>query len=85
MITRSVAALVISLTALVSGAGLAHAEDTVKLTELHTVDGVDYPACAYEDCSDQPTGVGLWEDHDTGNWYLTTPEKSVLVVDDTVR
>ena len=61
--------------------GAAHAD--VMLSDLYTVDGVDYPECATEDCSDQPYGVGVWEDKDTGNWYFTTPEFSTLIVDDT--
>lgn len=55
----------------------------IPLTEL-TVDGHDYPVCAVEDCSDQPGQVGLWLDSDTGDWWLSTGETSVLVVDDTV-
>jgi len=55
----------------------------VMLTQL-TVDGVDYPVCAQEDCSDQPGQVGLWLDTDTGNWWLSRGETSVLVIDDTV-
>jgi len=58
-------------------------EPSVSLTTL-TVDGTDYPVCAYEDCSDQPNQVGLWLDTDTGDWWLSLGEKSYLVVDDTV-
>ncbi|QGJ90982.1 hypothetical protein SEA_BIANCATRI92_84 [Mycobacterium phage BiancaTri92] len=57
--------------------------DTVNLTELRTVDGRDYPVCVEEDCSDQPGQIGLWEDKDTGNWWLSLGETSYLVVDDT--
>lgn len=57
--------------------------DPVKLSELRTVDGVDYPVCAEEDCSDQPRQIGLWLDKDTGNWWLSLGETSYLVVDDT--
>jgi hypothetical protein len=59
---------------------VAHADpvDTIDLTDLPeytaTVDGVDYPICAVEDCSDQPGQVGLWLDKDTGNWYLELGE-----------
>lgn len=64
----------------------ASAEPTVNLTELRTVDGFDYPVCAEEDCSDQPGQVGLWEDKDTGNWYLELGEEvTFLINDDTVR
>jgi len=65
------------------GAGALAEPPTVPLTTL-TVDGVDYPVCAQEDCSDQPQSVGLWLDKDTGNWWLSTGEASILVVDDTV-
>lgn len=62
----------------------AEPDNTVNLSELRTVDGVDYPVCFVEDCSDQPNQLGLWEDQDTGNWYLSLGEDlSVLVVDDT--
>ena len=44
-----------------------------------TVDGVDYPVCAVEDCSDQPGQVGVWLDRDTGNWWLSLGERSYLV------
>ncbi|AEL17781.1 hypothetical protein TURBIDO_87 [Mycobacterium phage Turbido] len=57
--------------------------DTVNLSELRTVDGVDYPVCFVEDCSDQPGQIGLWEDKDTGNWWLSLGERSYLVIDDT--
>ncbi|ALF02231.1 hypothetical protein SEA_LADYBIRD_90 [Mycobacterium phage LadyBird] len=61
----------------------ASAEPTVNLTELRTVDGRDYPVCHVEDCSDQPGQVGIWEDKDTGNWWLSLGEQSYLVIDDT--
>ncbi|AMW64343.1 hypothetical protein SEA_CHIPMUNK_87 [Mycobacterium phage ChipMunk] len=57
--------------------------DEVNLSELRTVDGVDYPVCFEEDCSDQPGQIGLWEDKDTGNWWLSLGERSYLVIDDT--
>jgi hypothetical protein len=55
----------------------------LPLTEL-TVDGHDYPVCEQEDCSDQPGQIGLWEDTDTGDWYLSTGETSTRIIDDTV-
>ena len=42
--------------------------------ELVTVDGVDYPVCATEDCSDQVGSVGVWRDPDTGTEYLSIGE-----------
>jgi hypothetical protein len=55
---------------------------TVTLSELNgRFDSL--PVCAVEDCSDQPLQVGWWLDTDTGNWYVSLGESSVLVVDDT--
>lgn len=39
------------------------------------------PICQVEDCSDQPNQIGMWEDEDTGNWWLSVGEKSYLVED----
>ncbi|QHB38111.1 hypothetical protein KIY75_gp84 [Mycobacterium phage Noelle] len=61
--------------------GLGGSTPTIALTELHG----QYPVCFEEDCSDQPGQVGLWQDQDTGNWYLSIGEEGWLVVDDTVR
>lgn len=58
--------------------------DAEPATISMTVDGLDYPVCSVEDCSDQPNQIGLWEDKDTGDWYLSIGESSLLVVDDTV-
>lgn len=70
---------------LVSPSAIAHADDTISLTTM-TVDGVDYPVCDEEDCSDQVGQVGLWLDEDTGDWYLELGEDvTYLVIDDTVR
>ena len=44
-----------------------------------TVDGVDYPVCAVEDCSDQPGQVGVWNDPDTGRGWLSVGEVSYLI------
>lgn len=55
--------------------------DTVNLTTL-TVDGVDYPVCALEDCSDQPGQIGVWQ-NEAGDWWLSLGERSYLVIDDT--
>lgn len=34
-----------------------------------TVDGIDYPLCAEEDCSDQPNSVGVWR-NDGRDWLI---------------
>jgi hypothetical protein len=33
---------------------------------------------------DQPAQVGMWLDRDTGNWWLSLGESSLLVIDDSV-
>lgn len=43
-----------------------------------TVDGVDYPVCDVEDCSDQPGQIGVWFDR-TGAAWLSTGETSQRV------
>ncbi|QCG76938.1 hypothetical protein SEA_XIANYUE_85 [Mycobacterium phage XianYue] len=78
-----VVAFVTTVTTLALGHPAEASADPVKLSELRTVDGVDYPVCAEEDCSDQPRQIGLWLDKDTGNWWLSLGETSYLVVDDT--
>lgn len=55
--------------------------DAVLAENLHRPDLL--PTCAQEDCSDQPHQVGMWLDDDTGNWYLSLGERSLLVIDDT--
>ena len=63
--------------------GVAYAEPnsgTILLSEIHNPDM--FPVCAEEDCSDQPNQVGMWLDRDTGNWWLSLGESSLLVVDD---
>ena len=65
------------------GSGVAMAMPTVDLT---SIEPGQYPVCFEEDCSDQPGQVGMWEDTDTGNWYLELGESvTYLVVDDTAR
>jgi hypothetical protein len=57
---------------------------TVILSELNgRFDSL--PVCALEDCSDQPLQVGWWLDSDTGNWFVSLGDYSVLVVDDTAE
>ncbi|AYD87112.1 hypothetical protein SEA_NICOLETERA_85 [Mycobacterium phage NicoleTera] len=48
-------------------------------TELRTVDGIDYPVCVEEDCSDQPGQIGIWIDPDTGNQWLSVGETSYRI------
>lgn len=43
------------------------------------------PVCQLEDGSDSASLPCLWVDPDTENGYLTYPDHSVLVVDDTAR
>lgn len=45
---------------------------------LTTVDGVDYPICAVEDCSDQPGQVGVWI-NSAGERWLSLGEYSLLI------
>lgn len=49
------------------------------MSETTTVDGVDYPMCVQEDCSDIPGQVGVWVDPDTGNRWLSLGEYSVPI------
>ncbi|ASW31425.1 hypothetical protein SEA_LOKK_81 [Mycobacterium phage Lokk] len=56
-----------------------HIPVTVNSTEVRTVDGIDYPVCAVEDCSDQPGQIGIWIDPDTGNQWLSHGETSQLI------
>jgi hypothetical protein len=53
---------------------------TILLSEIHNPDML--PVCDEEDCSDQPGQVGMWLDRDTGNWWLSLGDSSLLVVDD---
>jgi hypothetical protein len=57
------------------------ATDTVLAEDLPNADAL--PVCALEDCSDVPNSVGLWQDKDTGNWWLSLGRYSALVIDDT--
>lgn len=49
-------------------------------TELLTVDGVDYPVCRVEDCSDQPGQVGVWTSPDDGRRWLSLGEGSSVPI-----
>ena len=58
----------------------AHALDNVPtVTMTVTVDGVDYPVCAEEDCSDRPGQIGVWFDPDTGDAWLSLGETSIPI------
>lgn len=66
-------------------ASVAYADDpdTIRLSDIHHADLL--PACAEEDCSDQPDQTGIWTDDDTGNAYLELGEAvTLLIIDDTV-
>ncbi|MCU1697859.1 MAG: First [Mycobacterium sp.] len=39
-----------------------------------TVDGVDYPVCAQEDCSDVVQQTGVWYSKSRGQWLLELGE-----------
>ena len=42
--------------------------------ETTTVDGIDYPVCMVEDCSDQPGQIGVWTSKNDGRSYLIIGE-----------
>ena len=91
--SKIVATLAISSVALIGAASSpAHAEPptpssgadrleraTTPLTEAVTVDGVDYPVCVVEDCSDQAGQIGVWFNSE-GRAWLSLGEKSISVV-----
>ncbi|EHB47613.1 hypothetical protein MycrhDRAFT_5739 [Mycolicibacterium rhodesiae JS60] len=68
--------------------GLSMALGEFYITRAHaeaprttmTVDGVDYPVCSEEDCSDQPGQVGLWYSRSTKTWLLELGEDVTLIV-----
>ena len=61
----------------------AHADDTINLSDLPTIDSM--PVCHIEDGSDVATDQlpCVWTND--GNAWLTYADHSVLIVDDTVR
>lgn len=63
----------------------AHADETVNLSELPTIDSM--PVCGQEDGSDIDTALlpCVWTDTDTGNDWLTYADRSFLIVDDTTH
>ena len=56
----------------------ANAEGTVLLSDIEDITSL--PICQLEDCSDQPGQVGLWEDTDTGDWYLSRSASEYYVI-----
>ncbi|AEK07357.1 hypothetical protein PBI_MYXUS_90 [Mycobacterium phage Myxus] len=75
-LTRSLLGLMAAGAALVA---MAIADPYEASSRTGTVDGIDYPYCSLEDCSDQPNQVGIWVDRDTGNQWLSTGETSYLI------
>lgn len=73
--------LILSL-ALATGAALGIAilpapPANAEPSQTATVDGVDYPLCAVEDCSDQPGQVGIWTNSE-GEQYLELGEFTTI-------
>lgn len=73
-LTRTTITAVIALGAL----ALSTPGVSVQPSTTVTVDGVEYPVCELEDCSDQPNQVGVWISPHGGHW-LSTGETSALV------
>ncbi|KRD08597.1 hypothetical protein ASE48_08515 [Mycobacterium sp. Root265] len=48
-------------------------------SQVVTVDGVDYPVCSEEDCSDQVGQVGVWISPRTGEHWLSLGEHSIHI------
>ncbi len=63
--------------ALISATIVASVVNTPTTTFV-TVDGIDYPVCAVEDCSDQVGQVGVWI-NSKGQHWLSVGERSYLV------
>ena len=61
-----------------AGSAIGHASPSADRYDspsvTMTVDGVDYPVCAEEDCSDQVGQVGLWYSRSMGAWLLELGE-----------
>lgn len=64
---------------IVHGGAPCAAQEQVPPSSTATVDGVDYPVCSEEDCSDQPGQVGIWTDPDTGTQWLSLGEQSYRI------
>lgn len=54
------------------------ADPVFTYTETTTVDGVDYPICVQEDCSDQPGQIGVWINSEGERW-LSVGEYSLFI------
>lgn len=52
--------------------------DHPHIVQVTTVDGVDYPLCAEEDCSDQPGQLGVWINSEGERW-LSVGEYSLFI------
>jgi hypothetical protein len=52
---------------------------TARPSVTTTVDGVDYPVCVVEDCSDQPGQIGVWIDPTDGGRWLSVGEYSLPI------
>lgn len=53
--------------------------DHPHIVHTTTVDGVDYPICELEDCSDQPGQIGVWISPDDGERWLSVGEYSLHI------
>lgn len=81
---KHIAAIAISVPAfmfgMAGGIGAVYAwPASAEPSSTVTVDGADYPVCAEEDCSDQPNGIGVWFDPDTGAAWLSTGDESLPI------
>jgi hypothetical protein len=73
---RMLASLAIASFAVV---GIASSPIASAVSSTMTVDGVDYPVCAEEDCSDQVNQVGVWFSHSMDHWLLINGEQTFVV------
>lgn len=76
----AIASTLIAVASLLGSASPAIASADPDGTVTMTVDGVDYPVCSVEDCSDQVGQVGVWFSNSTGNWLLELGEHETHVV-----
>ena len=54
--------------------------DAEPASATATVDGVDYPLCAVEDCSDQPGQIGIWTNSE-GQQFLELGETITIRIE----
>lgn len=59
--------------------GIASSPIASAVSSTMTVDGVDYPVCAMEDCSDQTNQVGVWFSRSMDHWLLINGEDTFVV------